>query len=415
MKPRALFLVALMLLVSPFLFGETLTVGVDIASPNSSDSAIATTRTDISLDNPATATGNVTSVKVYWSSTSCTNAFKIKFFHRVGDNLTMTSERGPFSSTSNVMTLTMTPAVAVQQGDLIGVARVANCGNAGALVGIVDAGYLVYAGDVTGTVPVSGGTRVGSPIALSGTGTATEAWAAILPAVGSVTGTFGSSFKTSLQLLNPGPGAGSMTGRLVFHQAGVAGSSSDPSYTYTIPAGQTLTLPDLGTAMGTTGLGSLDMIVASGASKPQIVARIFNDAGIAGTAGFFEEPITPADANAAGGRIVSQGATSFMIAPVDPARTRLNIGVRTLFSGASLTAQLLDNAGHVLASTTKTYTANYFEQVDATGFFGGVPVGASNIIKISVSDGSAIIYGATTDNVTNDPSVQYAIVAFAIL
>ncbi len=414
MKPRAVFLFVLMLLVSPLLFGQTLTVGVDIASPNSSDSAIAVTRTDISFDNPATATGNVTSVKVYWSSSGCANAFKIKFFHRVGDNLTMTSERGPFSSTSNVMTLTMTPSVAVQQGDLIGVARVANCGNPGSLVGIVDAGYIVYPSDVTGTVPISGGTRVGSVLALSGTGTATEGVAAILPAVGSVTGTFGSSFKTSLQLLNPGPGAGSMTGRLVFHPAGVAGSSSDTSYTYTIPAGQTLTLPDLGTAMGTSGLGSLDMIVASGAAKPQIVARIFNDAGTAGTAGFFEDPITPADSSS-GGRIVSQGATSFMIAPVDPARTRLNIGVRTLFSGAFLTAQLLDNAGHVLASVTKTYTANYFEQVDATGFFGGVPVGASNIIKISVSDGSAIIYGSTTDNVTNDPSVQYAIVAFAIL
>jgi len=158
------------------------------------------------------------------------------------------------------------------------------------------------------------------------------------------------------------------------------------------------------------------MITASGATKPQIVARIFNDAGTAGTAGFFEDPILPADTSgSAGNRIVSQGATAFMPTPVDPSRTRLNIGVRTLFSGATLSAQLLDNTGHVLASVTKTYTANYFEQVDATGFFGGVPVGASQIIKISVSGGNAIIYGATTDNVTNDPSVQYAIVAFAVL
>ncbi|HEX3582708.1 MAG TPA: hypothetical protein VH087_13155, partial [Thermoanaerobaculia bacterium] len=398
MKPRAAFLFILICLVAPLLFGVTLTVGVDIASPNASDNPLAVIRTDISLDNPASATGTVTSVKIPWSNSGCTNAIKIKFFHRVGDNLTLTAERGPFNSAAS--TIAMSPAVPVQQGDLIGVARLADCGNAETLLGIVGAGYLVYSGDVTGTVPVSGGARAGNPMSLYGTGTATEAVAAILPAVGSVTGTFGSSFKTSLQLLNPGPGSSPMTGRLVFHQAGVAGSSTDTSYTYSIPAGQALTLPDLGTAMGTTGLGSLDMIVASGAAKPQIVARIFNDAGTAGTAGFFEDPITPADANFAGGRIVSQGATSFMLAPVDPTRTRLNIGVRTLFSGALLTAQLLDNAGHVLASVTKTYTANYFEQVDATGFFGGVPVGASNIIKISVSDGNAIIYGSTTDNVT---------------
>lgn len=412
MKARVAFLFFLTVLAAPLLFGETLTMGVDITSPNASDSPVATTRTDISLDNPASATGNVTSVKIPWSNSACSNAIKIKFFRRVGDNLTLTTERGPFNTSS--ATIAMSPAVPVQQGDLIGVARVANCGNAQTLVGIVASGYLAYSGDVTGTVAISGATRVGSPMALSGTGTATEAVAAILPAVGSVTGTFGSSFKTSLQLLNPGPGSSSMTGRLVFHHAGVAGSSSDTSLPYTIPAGQVLTFPDLGTAMGTTGLGSLDMIVASGAAKPQIVARIYNDAGTAGTAGFFEDPIVPADTTFPG-RIVSMGATAFMIAPVDPSRTRLNIGVRTLFSGALISAQLLDNAGHVLASVTKTYTANYFEQVDATGFFGGVPVGASQLIKISVSDGSAIIYGATTDNVTNDPSVQYAITAFAIL
>ncbi len=411
MKAGVAFL-CLIVVAAPVVFGQTLTMGVDIASPNAGDGGVFTAvRTDISLDNPASATGNITSVKVNWSSSGCTNGIKVKFFRRVGDNLTLITERGPFNTSSS--TITMTPAVAVQQGDLIGVARVGNCGNAQTLVGIVSAGYLAYSGDVTGTVAVADGARVGSPISIYGSGTATESLAAVLPAVGSVTGTFGSSFKTSLQLFNPGFSV--MTGRLVFHHAGVAGSSSDTSLPYTLAVGQELTLPDLGTAMGTTGLGSLDMIIPSGIAKPQIVARIYNDAGTAGTAGFFEDPITPADNNFAGGRIVSMGATAFMLTPVDPARTRLNIGVRTLYSGAQITAQLLDSAGHVLASVSKKYTANYFEQVDATGFFGGVPVGGSQVIKISVSDGNAIIYGSTTDNVTNDPSVQYAIVAFAIL
>jgi len=85
--------------------------------------------------------------------------------------------------------------------------------------------------------------------------------------------------------------------------------------------------------------------------------------------------------------------------------------VRALFSGADLTAELLDNSGHVLASTTNHYPAGYFEQVDAASFFGGVPVTANKTIRITVIDGSAVVYGATTDNVTNDPSVQYALVA----
>lgn len=413
MKLRVAFLVVLSVLVIPVAFGQALTVGVDVATPNSSDSAIAVTRTDISLNNPATATGTVASVKVYWSALGCANAFKVKFFRRVGDTLTLITERGPFTSSVSA-TYAMSPPVGVEQGDLIGVARVANCGNSGTLVGIVSAGYLVYSGDVSGSVAIADAFRAGGVLSAYGTGTAAEAIGDVLPVVGSATGTFGSSFKTSMQLLNPG--SSTIIGRLVFHRAGVAGSSSDTSFTYTILGNQVLTLPDLGTSIGTTGTGSLDVIVATGMTRPQMVTRIYNDAGTAaGTAGFFEDPITPADLTVPGGRVVSQGSTAFMLTPVEPARTRLNIGVRTFFSGASLSAQLLDNVGHVLASVTKTYTATYFEQVDSTSFFGGVPIGANQIIKISVSDGSAIIYGATTDNVTNDPSVQYAIVAFAIL
>jgi hypothetical protein len=34
--------------------------------------------------------------------------------------------------------------------------------------------------------------------------------------------------------------------------------------------------------------------------------------------------------------------------------------------------------------------------------------GANLKVRITVSSGSAIVYGATTGNVTNDPSVQFA-------
>jgi hypothetical protein len=414
MKPRVAFLFVLTLIVAPLMFGQTLTVGLDIATPNSSDSNIAPTRTDISLDNPATADGSITSVKVYWSSSGCTNAVKIKFFRRTGDLLTPIGDRGPFTPTGGVSTFTMSPAVGVHQGDLIGLARVANCGNPGTLTGVVGEGYLSFEGDVQIPFSVVDGARSGSPLALFGSGTPTGRLAAVFPVVGSVNGAFGSSFKTSMQLLNPS--SSTMNGVLVFHHAGVAANiATDPGFPFSIPAGQLMTIPDLGSTIIGPGLGSLDMGVNEGSGTPQVVTRVYNDAGTSGTAGFVEDPIAYPGEGVLGSRVVSMGATAFMVTPLDPSRTRFNIGVRTLYSGATLRAQLLDNAGHVLASVNKTYTANYFEQVDSTSFFGGVPVGANQIIKISVSDGSAIIYGATTDNVTNDPSVQYALVAFAIL
>src|SRR6266478_4531096 len=113
------FSILIILCTSATLFGQVLTIGPGFGgSPNSSDLAIAATRTDIDLVSPASATGTVVSVHVYWSSAGCTNALKIKFFHRSGNTLTMTAERGPFTPNGGESTLVMSPAVSVQQGDL---------------------------------------------------------------------------------------------------------------------------------------------------------------------------------------------------------------------------------------------------------------------------------------------------------
>jgi hypothetical protein len=58
---------------------------------------------------------------------------------------------------------------------------------------------------------------------------------------------------------------------------------------------------------------------------------------------------------------------------------------------------------------TKDYPANYLEQVDGASFF-GVPIGANELVIFTVNDGDAIFYGTATDNVTNDPAAQYAVV-----
>ncbi|MEA2344558.1 MAG: hypothetical protein QOF63_2727 [Thermoanaerobaculia bacterium] len=403
-------LFAVILLTSAPLFAQ-LTIGNSFSSsPNASDLNIAATRTDIDLAGPASGTGTVTSVHVYWSQAGCSNAIKIKFFRRSGNTLTMTAERGPFSSVGADNNFTMSPAVPVQQGDLIGVARVASCGNPGTFFGFASAGHVEFPSDVTGSVDLSTGIT-GAPLALSGSGpAATEQVRGYIPVVGSTAGGLGSNFKTSMQLLFGAPTSiGSITGRLVFHPAGASGSSSDPSLSYTVAAGQVVTFPDVVAAFGRSGLGSVDLIAGPSATKPVIITRVFNDAGALGSAGLTEEVIDPTDP-----RVIPAGFTGFLVTPVDPTKTRFNIGVRTFFSGATITAVLRDTNGTALKTVSKTYLPNFFEQVDSTSFFAGTVIGPNQSISITVGGGSAIVYGSTTDNITNDPNIQFAVALFGI-
>src|SRR6185436_6158075 len=81
-------ILVVLLLSSATLVGQVLTIGPGFSgSPNASDSNVAAVRTDIDLVSPASATGTVTSVHVYWSQSGCTNALKIKFFRRSGNTL----------------------------------------------------------------------------------------------------------------------------------------------------------------------------------------------------------------------------------------------------------------------------------------------------------------------------------------
>ena len=224
--------------------------------------------------------------------------------------------------------------------------------------------------------------------------------AAIIPVVGSTPGALGQAFfRTSVQLHNPGTTR--MTGRLVYHPAGASASSTDSALLYVLDPGETRAIPDLLPAMGLTGLGSLDVVPDTGTATPLFVVRVFNDAGAAGTTGFTEEAVKPADALVAGER-------GFLIAPPDAALYRFNVGVRTLGSGATLAITARNAAGTVTRTLTRTYPPNYFEQRDSASFLNGAAVAANESITIQVVSGSAIVYGATVDNRTNDPSLQFA-------
>jgi hypothetical protein len=113
-------------------------------------------------------------------------------------------------------------------------------------------------------------------------------------------------------------------------------------------------------------------------------------------------------------RLLFAGSTSYLIAPPSDTTLRFNIGVRSLLSGAVVTFRQRDASGAIIRNVTRTYDPTFYEQQPASTLLGG-PIAADDSIEISVSSGSAFIYGATVDNTTNDPSAQFARVAFAIL
>jgi hypothetical protein len=225
--------------------------------------------------------------------------------------------------------------------------------------------------------------------------------ASVLPVVGSAPGSHGSYFKTSMQAFNPD--TNNFPIRLVFHPAGAPASPADPSKQITILAGQVLYVADLLPVMGVaSGLGSLDMYYAVGETRKLATTfRVYNDGGAAGTSGFNED-LVPVN------KVFVSGATLLLTCPPDPAKSRLNVGVRTLGDGATIKATLRDKTGATLKTVTNTYAANYFEQKTLDGFLGGATLTGNESLTLQVTAGQAVVYGATVDNTTNDSSASLA-------
>ncbi len=229
-----------------------------------------------------------------------------------------------------------------------------------------------------------------------------------LPVVGSVTGNFNSLFRTSLTILNPN--ASVLSGRLVFHAAGQPEAASDPSMGYSLAPGQSFAWADVVGAMGQSGLGSLDVTWSPDVAPPIVTARIFDDAGAAGTSGFtepmFQGPLQfaccpPPD------------IVEYLLPPSDLQRYRYNVGVRVLSPPIQMTVEVLDPAGTVVHSLTRTYPEATFEQTTAAEF-AGVGLQSGQVLKVTASPFWVLVYGATVDNLTNDPSAQFG-TAFSAL
>lgn len=218
----------------------------------------------------------------------------------------------------------------------------------------------------------------------------------ILPVVGSTPGAGGSYFRTSVQLHNPTSSL--ISGRIVFHRSGVAGSESDPAMAYLLAPGQTESIADLLPAQGISGLGSADIV--SVGTAPTVTARVFDDASAGGTTGFTAEAMRPEEA-------LHAGQAGVLLVPVDLSAYRMNIGVRTL-TASLMTLTVRDASGVIAGVVTRAFPAVYHEQQTAVLFLNGMSLQGGGSVSVAVSAGTAIVYGTTVDNRTGDPSFQIA-------
>ncbi len=234
-----------------------------------------------------------------------------------------------------------------------------------------------------------------------------ESLVGYITVAGSLPGSFGSFFRTSLQILNQGPNPTS--GHLVFHPAGTPASPGDPTMGYALAPGQSFAWHDVVGAMGRSGLGSID-VYAAGGDIPVVLPRIFDDAGSEGTSGFTEPLVLAEDVPGGPGLDVS----GFLLCPADVSRFRYNVGVRTLSAAVAVTVTVLDPAGTAVHTTTRNYPPNFFRQTTVTDFLDGFVIGNGHALRITFTGGPLIVYGATVDNTTNDPSAQWMSYLFQI-
>ena len=198
------------------------------------------------------------------------------------------------------------------------------------------------------------------------------------PVVASVAGLLGTTFKTPGQLSNPY--ATAISGTLVFHPAGLQQSASDLVIAYTLNPFETRTSGDVMASFGATGVGWLEIVPATEAA-PASSFRIEDGGGN----GVVVPPVSEAN-------VLVAGSGAVLVTPSDLNRFRLNIGVRTLSNGVTMTIGIYDTSGNLLRAVTRSFGPNYFAQFAAADLLGGA-IAANEAVVFSIDSGSAVIYG----------------------
>ena len=61
-----------------------------------------------------------------------------------------------------------------------------------------------------------------------------------------------------------------------------------------------------------------------------------------------------------------------------------------------------------MTTASRSNGPTFFQQVSSATFLDGYALAGGETISIAMTSGKAFIYATTTDNVTNDPSIQFA-------
>lgn len=366
---------------------------------------LSTPLTLVDYQHPAKEAGTLTTATVIWASApsgaTCNQALKIKFLRRsAGFTTAVFAERGPFNVKNGINTFTLEPPVQVIQSDLIGAVQlIQNCGGIAIADGPTRNTFGLMQADVTGT---TGNLQVGNS-SIPNIRASSEAAVVhgYIPVVGSLAGNFGSFFRTGIQLTSRSAYPTDLT--LVYHPAGAVAKTSDPFINIQLPPAATANYDDILAAMGQSGIGTLDLVLNSGL-PPDVTARVYNDAGAAGTSGFTVEMVTPFDA------MRPLDITSVAV-PASLTNFRLNIGIRTFDKDVTLSVGSYAPTGAFNGSNTITVPANTFRQFSSGEVLGNVAMNAGGSLRFqsTSSSGTCFIYGAVTDNRTNDGSYRLGV------
>ena len=362
--------------------------------------------TILNLDTPFNADGDVNTLTArftfFGGATACAagDTFKVRVFRpNTGNGYQLVAERGPFNEANGNVTVSISPAITVKRGDVLGIALFGpgQCGLTGFygsqnhLVQVnsdYSGGQLPFIVDVPGST-MNFRAATGSA-ALVGT----------IPGAGVTAGAAGSSFNTSFSITNPSANQVEVT--FAYRAIGQGPTTPPILTTVIVPAGGTKS-PKLSDMLSITGIGSFD--VYTNGATPIVNARIYNDTG-SGTNGFTEPMVTP---NAVG----HEFDRLWLTIPSDLTAFRMNIGVRTFANGATMNCLVWGSNGAAAIGLTKSFPAYSTSLESLQSFFGGDTraLAAGGSIECTPSTdvkSDLILYGTVTDNRTNDSAMFVA-------
>jgi large repetitive protein len=218
----------------------------------------------------------------------------------------------------------------------------------------------------------------------------------IIAVIGATHGAGGAEFRTVLQVTNATDQA--MSGFIDWSPLGEHNASAINRYPYSLSPGQTRYVDDL-FPQGFSGLATGSIHRLNGA-LPLGLAHVYNDMGEGGTTGMLQTAISESAA-------LRKGDQAVLITPFDPAATRFNVGMRALRDGLQMRITHRDSEGKLIGSVDHVIGASDLSQIPASSLLGH-PIGGGDSITFEVLSGGGIIYGAATDNRTNDPNMQMA-------